>query len=290
VRAWLVLLVLVAACSDVRFHPTACNGAAALCDRRYDQVAYPTTHNAFSTVAGNFGAANQTYDMPRQLADGIRGLMLDTHYFLDENNERDTFLCHGLCEIGSQKLVDGLAQIRRFLDEQRAEVVTIIFESYISAADSEAAFAHSGLDRYVAPHRAGAAWPTLRALIEANQRLVVFSAGDDSTRDPQSDWLLDEFTWCWENPYQNATVADFRCDANRGRMDNDLFVLNHFLEDLLPHKDQAEAANVNPGFIEHARSCEAATGRFPNFPTVDFYDVGDLFAVAADLNGLSAMP
>jgi hypothetical protein len=267
------------------FHPTACNGAAALCDRRYDAVAYPTTHNAFSTVAGNFGAANQTYDMPRQLADGVRGLMLDTYYFLDEFNNRDTFLCHGLCQIGSQKLVDGLGQIRAFLDANRAEVVTIIFESYISAADSAAAFDRSDLRRYVVPHHAGEPWPTLRQLIERNQRLVVFSAGDATTSDPSSDWFLDEFTWCWENPYQNTTIDDFRCNANRGSTSNDLFVLNHFLEDVLPHKDQAEQANVDPGFTDHVHRCRTETGRFPNFPTVDFYEVGVLFAVTAALNG-----
>ncbi len=289
----LVAVATVAACGGCDggpFHPTACNGAAALCDRRYDQVAYPTTHNAFSTVAGNFGAANQTYDMPRQLADGIRGLMLDTYYFRDEFNQRDTFLCHHLCEIGSQKLVDGLGQLRAFLDDNRAEVLTIIFESYISAADSAAAFARSGLDRYVVHHSPGAPWPTLRQLIEADQRLVVFSAGAASTADPTSDWFLDEFTWCWENPYQNSTIADFRCNANRGQTTNDLFVLNHFLEDILPHKDQAEQANVNPGFAEHADRCRAETGRFPNFPTVDFYEIGDLFAVTAALNGLSPGP
>src|SRR5207244_924229 len=105
------------------------NGAAALCDRRFDQVSYPTTHNAYSTVAGNFGAPNQDYDMPRQLADGIRGLMLDAWYFDDDFGRQTTYLCHGLCQIGALPLRDGLKQIRQFFDGNRAEVIAFIFES-----------------------------------------------------------------------------------------------------------------------------------------------------------------
>jgi hypothetical protein len=282
VLRWFAIACVIATACDAPFHPTACNGAAALCDRRYDQVVYPTTHNSFSTVVGNFGAANQGPDMPTQLADGVRGLMLDAHYFTDDAGMQDTFLCHGVCEIGAQPLADGLAQIRAFLDAHRAEVVTIIFESYVSAADTERAFARAGLSRYLVPHAAGAPWPTLRELIERDQRLVVFT---DSGGGAYA-WYLDEFTFCWENPYQNATPSDFRCNANRGAQTNDLFVLNHFLEAALPTLANAELVNFNPGFIDHAQTCQQQTGRLPNFPTVDFYEVGDLFAVARTLNGL----
>lgn len=272
----LLLCLLLAGCDAGPFHPTTCNGAAALCDRRFDQVAYPTTHNAYSTVAGNFGAPNQDYDMPRQLADGVRGLMLDAYYF-----EGSTALCHGFCQIGSQPLVDGLRQIRQFLDQHRSEVLTFIFESYISAADMKAAFDAAGLGRYVLPHAPGAAWPTLREMIERDQRLVVFTDHDASF-----DWYLDEFTYCWENPYDNPTPADFACTANRGQPTNDLFVLNHFLEAALPMKSNAELVNHNPAFLDEARRCQTETGRLPNFVTVDWYNVGDLFAVVSALNGL----
>ncbi len=192
-------------------------------------------------------------------------------------------MCHAVCEIGAQPLVDGLGQIRAFLDRNRAEVVSIIFESYVSAADTERAFARAGLSHYLAPHAVvGAAWPTLRELIERDQRLVVFTDHEGGTY----PWYLDEFTFCWENPYQNTTPSDFRCTANRGVQSNDLFVLNHFLEAAIPTLANAELVNFNPGFIDHARTCMLETGRLPNFPTVDFYEIGDLFAVARELNGL----
>src|SRR5687767_15168907 len=55
----------------------ACNGAAALCERRYDQVAYVTTHNAMSSQEDGFFGPNQFFGVARQLDDGVRGLMLD---------------------------------------------------------------------------------------------------------------------------------------------------------------------------------------------------------------------
>jgi len=55
---------------------TACNGHVELCDRRYDEVAYVTTHDAMSSAEDAFRLPNQHYRMWRQLEDGVRGFML----------------------------------------------------------------------------------------------------------------------------------------------------------------------------------------------------------------------
>jgi hypothetical protein len=44
--------------------------------------------------------------------------------------------------------------------------------------------------------------------------------------------------------------------------------------------------NHNPLFIDRAEQCRTESGRLPNFVTVDFYDIGDLFDVVDSLNGL----
>jgi len=90
--------------------PGGCNGWLALCDRPYDQVRYATTHNAMSNEDDGWMIPNQHHDVPRQLADGVRGLMRDVHADQD-----DVYLCHGVCLLGSQLLVEGLAEIRAFV-------------------------------------------------------------------------------------------------------------------------------------------------------------------------------
>jgi hypothetical protein len=51
-----------------------------LCDRRLDQITLPATHNAMSVPLPGWYSSLQEYPIKRQLEDGIRGLLLDTHY------------------------------------------------------------------------------------------------------------------------------------------------------------------------------------------------------------------
>jgi hypothetical protein len=57
-----------------------CNGRQALCDRPLDQVALPATHNSMSVPLPGWYSAMQERPIADQLNDGIRGLLIDTHY------------------------------------------------------------------------------------------------------------------------------------------------------------------------------------------------------------------
>jgi hypothetical protein len=60
---------------------SSCNGLAALCDRRLDEVVFAGTHNSFAaSLEPGWYFANQNYPIPRQLHDGIRALLLDVHF------------------------------------------------------------------------------------------------------------------------------------------------------------------------------------------------------------------
>jgi len=67
--------------SDQSAAAPGCNGYAALCDRRLDEVFFPATHNSMAASAEpGWHFANQRYPIARQLDDGIRGLLIDIHY------------------------------------------------------------------------------------------------------------------------------------------------------------------------------------------------------------------
>lgn len=255
----------------------ACNGAPELCDRRFDEVAYATTHNAMSNIEDGFVGPNQRFSVRRQLADGVRGLMLDTHYWLDVVS-----LCHSLCQIGQRPLLATLNDIRTFLERRPAEVVTIIFESYVSAADTAAVFEEAGLMPYVHAQPVGAPWPTLREMIEADRRLVVFTDNQGGTY----PWYHHVWSYAFETHYSFATPADLSCNPNRGSTANSLFILNHFLTQVFGSPQLATLINFDPLFIDRANSCAAQNAALPNFVTVDFYDIGDVFRVVDALNGL----
>ena len=59
-----------------------CNGFAELCDRPFNEVALPATHNSMSVPLPGWFSAEQERPIPDQLRDGIRGLLIDT-YFAD---------------------------------------------------------------------------------------------------------------------------------------------------------------------------------------------------------------
>ena len=58
-----------------------CNGYAKLCDRTLDDLAFPAAHNAMSAAElPGWYAPNQRRSIQRQLDDGVRAFLIDTHY------------------------------------------------------------------------------------------------------------------------------------------------------------------------------------------------------------------
>lgn len=262
-----------------------CNGSPSLCERRYDQVAHPTAHNAFSTWERFTLYFNQWDDMPAQLAHGIRGFMLDAWPYDADGNGTiepgETFLCHADCSWARRPLDEGLAELRVFLDTHPGEVLTIIFESYITPAETAAAFDRSGLTPYALPHAPGTPWPTLGEMVESGRRLVVVT---DNRPSPAPDWLVYVWSVAWETHFTNLYRSDFTCAPNRGRTSNELFILNHFLTRNSSVPGEAPVTNANPFLVERARQCWRESGHFPNFPTVDFATTGDVVEAARLLN------
>jgi len=276
-------LVHVIACVGVfvfNSHSFAqCNGDSALCDKRYDEVVYVTTHNGFN-YSPAFQLPNQSFPVSQQMTDGVRAFMLDVY-----NVFGTPTLYHGTAVLGSEPLEDVLIDIRDFLQANPNEVLTIIFEANITASEMESVFTSSGLNSYLYTQTMGQPWPTLQQMIDLDERLVVLSDIDDAG--PGQEWYHYMWDYCVETDFSNSSQADFSCDFNRGDSINSLFILNHFITNQLSgtgELDSSIVANSNPYFINRANQCMAEKLKLPNFLTVDFYDVGDVFATKDQLN------
>lgn len=258
---------------------SVCSGSADFCERRFDEVSYPMTHNAMSNAEDGWSLPNQNFNIVTQLEAGIRGMMLDTY---EEDGE--IVLCHVLCGLGSKPLVEALTEIRVFLDENPNEVFSIIFESSIENSQTADAVEESGLIGLTYAHAVGEPWPTLRELIAANTRVMVFQ---EKPGDAAYPWLMYIWEHAWETDFSAAAPEDFSCDPNRGDPEAPLFLLNHFLTSAVGGSAElAEVVNFNPAFLERAEQCQEEGEALPNFVAVDFYDIGDLFEVTAALNGI----
>jgi hypothetical protein len=72
--------VLATAAAPAAATVLPCNGDPRLCDRTLDRVALPATHNSMSAPLPGWYAALVDGPIAQQLSDGIRGLLIDTHY------------------------------------------------------------------------------------------------------------------------------------------------------------------------------------------------------------------
>lgn len=267
------------------FAQAQCNGAFSLCSKKYDEVAYLTTHNAFNSAQDNFNLPNQNLDITGQLNIGVRAFMLDVY-----NSFGNTVVYHGSIILGSNPLEDELSKIKVFLDNNPNEVVTVILECYVSADDIETEMNQSGLMNYVYEHQLGAPWPTLETMVNNNTRCVVFSDVDDASA--SQGWYHYMWTNMVETHYSNNDILDFTCDFNRGDSINDLFILNHFVTNSVLGtglEPESAIANSNPFFINRALQCQQEKAKFPNFVTVDFVELGDSKLVVDQLNGVESL-
>ena len=278
-RANVVALALWTGCAAPTEPPRACNGHESLCDRPLDQVALPSTHNAMSNSDEGWLAPNQRFAPARQLEDGVRGMLLDTYWWNDQAH-----LCHSICEAGATPLIDVFAEFQVFFRDNPNDVLVLVFQNAIDADTLDAVMVEAGIDGLRYAHPPGTPWPTLAELTDAGTPLVVTveRPGDD---DPA--WHHDFYAIGFDTPYSFRSADEFSCEVLRGQAGNDVFLLNHWLSTPLPTRDGATEVNTAAVLGARARECAAVHGRLPNLVAVDHYDVGDLFAVVEDLNGIA---
>ncbi|KAG0005490.1 hypothetical protein BGZ79_004490 [Entomortierella chlamydospora] len=301
-RASLILSAGAILVSSLLSHTDAkqqlCNGYAELCTKTYDKVAYATTHNAYAFSPLGALATNQDYDIPTQLNDGIRALMLDA-YNSTTGNATDIELCHTSCVLlDSGPLSKTFQQIKSFMDANPNEVITILWENAgkLTPAHFQAVYAATGLDKYSHTQASGnTTWPTLAQMISSGKRLVSFL---DSGADATVPWLMAEYDFIFETPWLILKGAAYPCTVDRPKdQRKQMYVLNHFIYGELklggeaidlPQPLLANQTN-GPDLVSHANACQTTFNQIANFIAVDYYDEGSLFQVVAKANGVTSV-
>jgi hypothetical protein len=310
-----------------------CNGLEELCDKPLPEVVLPATHNAMSVPLPGWYSAEQDAPIPNQLADGIRGLLIDTHYgdkledgkvrtYFTSNSkltqavekdgvsqqgieaaerlrerlgfsgkgERGLYLCHTFCELGATPLPDVLSEINQFLVANPHEVLVVINEDYVKPEDFVAAVKDAGLADLAYRGPTGESWPTLREMIESDQRLVLLAENEAGA----APWYRPAYkSITEETPYEFKKVSDLTdpdglertCRPNRGPEGAPIFLMNHWIStDPLPLPSNAAKVNAREPLLRRARTCERVRDHLPNLLAVNFYRRGDLFGVVEEIN------
>ncbi|KAI9302546.1 PLC-like phosphodiesterase [Cunninghamella echinulata] len=298
------LLATVISAVAVSGQQQACNGYSELCSRPYHQAVTVLTHNSYANFANV--AANQACAVTTQLSDGVRGLKLSaivpSNVTLSDPT-KDIHLCHTSCSIlDAGPATQTLSQVADWLKNNPNEVVTIMWNTPnnnpFKVSDFKAMYQASGLLDYVYTQPANNyTWPTLQEMIASGKRLVTFT--DIGADQAQLPWLLPEFNYVFETPYDNRDENSFSCTIDRpsnpANAQSMMYVMNHFIYGSLqfgsttvelPQKGTANKTNSD-SLLNQAKECSSTFGRLPTFLEVDFFNLGNTMAVTAQLNNVT---
>jgi uncharacterized membrane protein HdeD (DUF308 family) len=199
----------------------------------------------------------------------------------ESKGKREVWLCHTVCELGATRMVDALKVYRKFLDENRGEVIILFIEPYVPPEQIAETFKEAGLDRYVATLARDKPLPALGQLVHRNHRVIVFTEKDADGTVP---WYLDGFEFVQDTPLGAKHTNQLSCRRERGTADSPLLMLNHWA-DVFPPRRLANKPFQRERFIlKRAHKCAHVRGQPVNLIAVDHYDEGKLIDAVDTLN------
>ena len=294
----------------------------------YTNITFIGSHDAPFT--GSLPQQNQNLNVTAQLDLGIRFLQGQTHLSLgldaptDTDDKQKLDLCHSSCLLeDAGPLVDFLNLVKNWLDqkENKKEVVTLLLTNgdRVDVGVFARAFEESSLDQLAFVPGSGLAldeWPSVEAMVDMGKRVVVFlgtlpappvsspvchitlmsTGGDYNANISTTPYILDEFTYFFETPFDVTDARFSNCSVDRppgANPDHRMYIVNHFLDvDILgvkvpdrAHADRTNAVEGEGGIVQNARRCAGLYGRVPNVVLLDFVDKGEAIKAQRILRG-----
>ncbi len=270
--------------------------------RRFNEVTWLAAHNADMSYPHGWMIVNQTKGLKDLMENfGVRALLLDI--FLSDagplgtkRDKPEIVSCHRDCEITiialrpMQKpalLEDSLKIVKEFLDSNKNEIITIVFEDYVppeNRKELSGLFEKVGLNSYMLTPADSemfnknpvVQWPTLNELISKNKRLIVFSN--------KGSPFISQWSWTVENHYNIGEEKGENCERRGESKDglvgqsHSLLSINYFYDfafDIyLVHDPKVRFINhgyLNGPLLEKYldKKCIPKWKRIPNFINVD---------------------
>ena len=302
-----------------------CNGSADLCDRRINDVTFAGTHNSMSAAdSPGWLFTNQRHDIAKQLEDGIRVLLIDPHYGVEDSASgkvRTDLIKEGADKnrVAKQIGAQGLTAAERLFGDLGAGDLSGPRVPYLchSVCELGATEMATGLgdvrtfleenryevviifvEPYIRPDEIAGAfkeaglYPYL-ATLQRYEPLPTLREMIASNRrlvvftergGGTPDWYHEGFSFT-QDTVVGAELDE--CEGRNGNAASPLLMVNHWVDGFPPPVEPNEAVTDMKSLIERAKTCKRELGRIPNLFPVDFYDSGAIVEAVAKLNQLS---
>ena len=304
---------------------TGCNGAAALCDRRLDEVVFPGTHNSMAAAdRPGWFFANQIRPIPEQLSDGIRLLLIDAHYGIVDSRgrvrtdlraegtsrnrvarrlgARATAAAErlagrlGLVPTEGEREVFlchtlcefGAEPIASTLDEIRGFLEhnpTEVMIVLVESSVDPADVEHAFEQADLEPYLA----ELERGAALPTLRELVSSGRRlvvfDYGDGGDSAWYQAAYAFIQDTRIRSLPGSPRSCVPGRGTPQSPLVLLNQWIDRFPPPPVGNRAIGNRQAILERIRACRERLGRAPTLIAVDFYERSDVIATARELNG-----
>lgn len=197
-------------------------------------------------------------------------------------------------------------------DHHAVVTLLLVNSDDASAEDLAGEFEASGIDSYgYTPSSTSGpidTWPTLQTLIDANTRLMTFVASLSSDDNSVAPYLMDEFTYIFENNFDVTALSNFTCtparpsavagDTSTAISSGYLPLMNHFLDEAegfgieIPDIDNititnSPSTNITGALGTSAQTCKNEYQKQPTFILVDFFEEGPALSTVDSLNGVT---
>ena len=301
-----------------------CNGYVELCDRPIDEVALAATHNSMSASADGFFLGHHTSGITSQLAQGIRGFLVDLWLGRrqpPQERVRTQFTPGDEARSKAEASPEALAYAEKVLamlnaaDGGSGESEPYLCHLYCEAGATEADVVFRKVHDWLRENPNEVIVVMVEEHLDGEEAVAMFErsglADRAYTLQPGQalptlremiesrhnvlflsenaggtrDWYHDAFgSVLEETEYRFASAAAMTCAPERGQRSNPLLLVNHWLTGGAPDPVAADAVNARDFLVERLERCKRERGQVPNLVAVDFYDRGDVKEAIAHIN------
>lgn len=285
-----------------------CNGLSKLCDKRVNEIMFGTPHNANAALMNGYKILpNHIQTLEKAIKSGYRSINIDMAKCFENKNSLQ--LIHGLCVLDKRSPYHVFNHINNFLIHNPNEVIVIVIEidfqrnirfplsdiyAILQTIPGLTERMYSHPDRFNPFTSNRTSWPTLRELIQLDQRIILFTYnGESCYLNPTiicpigfHDW----FTYSGETQFELPKLGSIRnvsysCEITRGQNGRlDFIAMNHFLQ--IPRIGVTTHQLNQYSFLkQRINDCSAFNNnRTINMIIVDFWDKGNVLQAVNDFN------